>query len=617
MAVNQVIAPPPLEDEAFPAIATTRRPLVELVVVGTYLALGLVAFWPVFPGILHRQFSVDGDFDLTVWFLSWMTHSITHGVNPFFSNAIFVPAGVNLAQNTEGPLLGLITAPLASVLGPIGQANLLMVLAMPASATAAFVVLRKWEVWIPAAAVGGLLYGFSPYMVGQGVGHPVLLFLPLPPFIALTVASIHQRRGSPRRLGIQLGLLLVGQYLISQELFATVVLFTVVAVVCVAVRRPSNIRELGRSAAGPVGVALAVVAVVLAYPVWMMLAGPEHATGSTLPLLNPYHNDLLSFVVPGPLQKVVLGTGGLGARVLGKSNATEAAGYLGVPLLILGGVLAWRSRRSPRMQLTMVLFLVAGLLSLGPYLAVDGRLTSVPLPFLVLDHLPLLGSIVPSRISYEMDACFAALLAFGLDDLRRIPLGKHQHSPSRPERNRGRWSAALAVVTVVVLGVTQLPRWPYTTQSVSTLPAALRIAVPPGDPVAITYPYDTDFIVSPMVWQADDAFGFRLLGGYAYHPGPSGAGSVVPAVMHPSGLQRFLAGQEGVDLYGRPLPLSPGLVATTRATLAKYHVQLVLVDRSSVGSGPVSALFNSALGAPKVSAGHFELWAGWPTTSPP
>ena len=433
-----------------------------------------------FPGISHRQFSIDGDFDLTVWFLGWMTHSITHGVNPFFSNAIFVPAGVNLAQNTEGPLLGLITAPLASVLGPIGQANLLMVLAMPASATAAFVVLRKWEVWIPAAAIGGLIYGFSPYMVGQGVGHPVLLFLPLPPFIALTVASILQRRGSPRRLGIQLGLLLVAQYLISQELFATVVLFTVIAVVCVAVRRPSNIRELGRSAAAPVGIALAVVAVVLAYPVWMMLAGPEHATGSTLPLLNPYHNDLLSFVVPGPLQRVALGTGGLGARVLGKSNATEAAGYLGVPLLILGGVLAWRSRRSPRMQLTMVLFLVAVLLSLGPYLAVDGRLTSVPLPFLVLDHLPLLGSIVPSRISYEMDACFAALIAFGLDDLRRMPLGMHQHSPSRPERNRGRWSVVFAVVTVVVLGVTQLPRWPYATQSVSTLPTALRVAVPSG-----------------------------------------------------------------------------------------------------------------------------------------
>ena len=564
MAVNQLIAPPPLEDEAIPAIATTRRPLVAVVVVGTYLALGLIAFWPVFPGILHRQFSVDGDFDLTVWFLSWMTHSITHGVNPFFSNALFVPAGVNLAQNTEGPLLGLITAPLASVLGPIGQANLLMVLGMPASATAAFVVLRKWEVWIPAAAIGGLIYGFSPYMVGQSVGHPVLLFLPLPPFIALTVASILQRKGSPRRLGIQLGLLLVGQYLISQELFATVVLFTVVAVVCVAVRRPSSIRELGRSAAGPAGIALAVVAVVLAYPVWMMLAGPEHAAGSTLPILNPYHNDLLSFVVPGPLQRVSLGTGSLGARVLGMSNATEAAGYLGVPLLILVGILAWRSRRSPRMQLTMVLFFVAALLSLGPYLAVDGRLTHVPLPFLLLDHLPLLGSIVPSRISYEMDACVAALIAFGLDDLRRIPSGRHQHGPARRDRNRRRWCTALAVATVAVLGITQLPRWPYATEPVSPLPTALRHAVPPGDPVAITYPYDTDFIVEPMVWQADDAFGFRLLGGYAYHPSATGAGSAIPAVMDPTGLQEFLAGQEGVDLYGPPLQISPALVAATR-----------------------------------------------------
>ena len=45
----------------------------------------------------------------------------------------------------------------------------------------------------------------------------------------------------------------------------------------------------------------------------------------------------------------------------------------------------------------------------------------------------------------------------------------------------------------------------------------------PGDPVAITYPYDTDFIVSPMVWQAEDAFGFRLLGDTPDHPGATGA----------------------------------------------------------------------------------------------
>jgi peptidoglycan/LPS O-acetylase OafA/YrhL len=105
---------------------------------------------------------------------------------------------------------------------------------MPVSATAAFVVLRRWQVWSPAAALGGLLYGFSPYMVGQSRDHIELIFVPLPPFIALTVVSILQRRGSPLRLGIQLGLLVTAQYLISPEITAIVGVLTVAAVVFTA-----------------------------------------------------------------------------------------------------------------------------------------------------------------------------------------------------------------------------------------------------------------------------------------------------------------------------------------------------------------------------------------------
>ena len=197
------------------------------------------------PGNLATSFSYAADFDQTVWFLDWVPHALAHGLNPFFSNALYVPTGVNLAQNTSTPLLGLITAPFAPVLSPLVRANLLMVLAMPISATAAFVVLRKWQVWGPAAALGGLVYGFSPYMVGQSIAHLELMFVPLPPFIALTVASILQNRGSSRRLGVQLGLLVAAQYLISPEVLAIVAILTVAAVVCVAIRHPAECTEDG------------------------------------------------------------------------------------------------------------------------------------------------------------------------------------------------------------------------------------------------------------------------------------------------------------------------------------------------------------------------------------
>ena len=142
-------------------------------------------FWPLLPATTGRLFGyLSPDRGLNVWFLGWEAHALVHGHNPLFSPAIFAPAGVNLLENTSAPFLGVILAPVTLLLGPVASANLLMVTAMPLSATAAFVVLRKWQVWRPAAALGGLMYGFSPYMVGQSLGHLTLVFVPLPPLIA-------------------------------------------------------------------------------------------------------------------------------------------------------------------------------------------------------------------------------------------------------------------------------------------------------------------------------------------------------------------------------------------------------------------------------------------------
>jgi hypothetical protein len=351
----------------------------------------------------------------------------------------------------------------------------------------------------------------------------------------------------------------------------------------------------------------------LAYPVWMGLKGPQHFTEPPFSTTNAYHNDLLSFLVPGPLQRVSLGMSSLGSR-LAYTSGPEAGGYIGVPVLILTGILALRSRRSPRTQLAVVLLLGAALLSLGPHLAIDGRLTHLPLPFLLLDHLPLVNSILPARVSLEVDACLAAVIAFGLDDLRRAPVGRRSGS-ARGKWIRGRGSAVFAGVTLAVLVATQLPLWPepYGGQPAVSLPATITRAVPSGEPVALTYPYDTKATNEPMLWQAQGGFKFRLLGGYAWttYLGYSGEASLLPSLMSPPGTQQFLANQEGASFFGPALPVSPKLVAITRSVVSRYDIRLVIVDRSMSGSGPVMELFNDALGPPRLSAGQFSMWANW------
>ena len=604
MSVSATISDHRPAEHASPAIPARRPVAFTLAVISGYVVLGIAAFWPVLPGSSHRLFGTGSDSILAMWFLAWVPHALAHGLNPFFSHAIFAPKGVNLAQNTESPFLGLITTPFALFLGPVARANLLMVLAMPVSATAAFVVLRKWQVWGPAAALGGLIYGFSPYAMGENLGHLVLVFVPLPPLIALTVASILQRQGSPRRLGIQLGLLVTAQFLSEPEVMVSVTVVTAWALLCVAIRYRSRAAEVARASLQPVGIALGIAVALLAYPIWLMLAGPQHYTGTAQEIGNPYYNDLLSFVVPGSLQKVSLGMAAVGAHINSMTNPSEAGGYIGIPLLIIAVFFSWRSRRSPRMQLAVAVMLGAALLSLGPHLAVDGRLTPFPLPFLLIGHLPLVDNILACRFSLEVDACLAAVVAFGLDDIHRTPARAHQRGSSA--RRRG--AIVLGVVTLLALVATQWPQWPFASQVVRVMPAQIRQAVPPGDPVAITYPYASPVYAQPMLWQAESGFAFSLTGGYSEHPGLGGGPNGFPNPMIPPELENFLYGQEGYNRYIPPEPITPELIASTRTALSNYDVRMVVVDRSVPGAGPVIDLFTRVLGEPQVSSSSFALW---------
>jgi hypothetical protein len=255
------------------------------------------------------------------------------------------------------------------------------------------------------------------------------------------------------------------------------------------------------------------------------------------------------------------------------------------------------------MQLAVLLTLVAAVLSLGPFLAVNGHLTGLPLPFWVFDHLPLLDDIIPTRINLEVAAGLAAVMAFGLDDLRQTRR-RHAEPPRRV--------VAIAGI-LLVLVATQLPRWPAnnqhaTARPVSVLPQAIKAAIPAGDPVAITYPYPSYPLIQPMLWQADTGFRFRLLGGYAWRPGPHGAPKFSPIPMSPPELQQFLGGEEHAYGYGLPAPIGPKLLESAREAIERYDVRMVIVDTSAAGGAQALTLFTEVLGSPSATADHFSIW---------
>ena len=91
------------------------------------------------------------------------------------------------------------------------------------------------------------------------------------------------------------------------------------------------------------------------------------------------------------------------------------------------------------------------LLSMGSHLHVDGHRTPVPLPFIVLAHLPLLDSGSASRYVSLFWLFAALLLAMTLDWV---------YEKSVP-RIRAGWSAVVCLLVAAFALVPLVPAWPY------------------------------------------------------------------------------------------------------------------------------------------------------------
>lgn len=609
------VAPPPRDPvgrSAEPKSSETgwlRRHRFSLSVLAVYVALGVVAYWLILTDASGRLVAQPyGDPSQMVWFFGWTAHALATGHNPLFSSAANAPYGLNLAQATSTSLLGVLLAPLTLLAGPVASVNVCFVLAMPLSAASAYAVLRRWNVWAPAAAFGGLAFGFSPAMINEGSQHLNLVFLPLLPLIVAAVVELFNRPSHPLRWGAALGGLVVAQYFISSELLALTALMSVFGLLIVGVSMYRSKPDVVRAAVGPalkgLAVALGVSAVVLAYPVWFGFAGPRHYSGATWPQAFQFSAHLSYFLAPTPLQLFRPVLAATGTSAYHYSSLLEGS-YLGWGVLTALAVLVWVCRRSRAVLLASALGVIAAVLSFGSYADVHGR--SVPMPFLVLGKIPMLSDIIPVRFSVATAACVAAIFAFSLDRIRR---GEVRWSLKVGASRSANWHASAVLVTLLaVVGITWFPAWPFASQPVQRLPSAIVRALPTDNPLVLTYPYPLTGGDSAMVWQAEAGFPFRLSGVYAQVPQPDGQPKAQAPLVHPEAVQEYFAAEETGATSSYPkLPPHARLVTPVRAFVAGQHVDAVVVSLSAPHGGAVAELFTTALGPPRLTAGGFELW---------
>jgi hypothetical protein len=476
----------------------------------TYAVLAILANWNAWSAGATHVLQPSEDPKLDAWYVAWTPFALVHGANPLFSHWVNVPFGANYAANVAIPLLALVASPVTAIWGPVASVNFLTSFGFFACCVGGYCFVRHWTTWRPAAFVGGLLYGFSPYVVSEGIAHLHTMFVALVPFIFIVLDEIFVRqRYSRRLLGLALGLLVVAQYFISSEVLATTAILAVIVAILVGLFNLDRVREHVLGALPAVGIGLGIAAVVLAVPVAYSQLGPQHYSLTITP--GQYQADLLSAMLPSSNQ-LISPSGATAISDHFANNLSENGSYLGIPLVVLliGATIA--CRRSKVVVISFLAACSAYLLSLGSPLLVDNRYVGwAHLPAALLHHLPLLEGAAIARFSVYVVLFAALVLGIAL------------------ERMRG-WTGwptawvggAVAVVVAAAALVPLIPALPYAEAAVDTPAFFTTSAVDsvPGGSVAVVYPVTNPVDADSTLWQASAGMRFKMPEAYALVPAP-------------------------------------------------------------------------------------------------
>jgi len=561
------------------------------------------------------------DSDQFTWFFRYDASAIAHLRLPALSTAgMNAPQGINLMWNTPMMLPGVLLAPVTLLAGPQVSLTVLMTVGFAGSALAMFAVLRRWDASVPAAAVGGLMYGFSPALIQSAQGHYDLQFAVLPPLIVSAILRLATGRwgagrwGTGRwaatRSGAWLGLLMAAQVFITEELLFDSIVAALILLGVLAAARPRALAARAREALPGAVAAVAVFAAVTGYPLWEQFFGPVRQHGSPFPP-DHYKNDLAGFVRPP--SSMLLHTRGSAAFAAGfQGQSPEYLGYLGWPLLIVlaaAAVLLWRRLA---VRAVAVAFAVLEVFSLGGTLLAGGHEHGwVTLPWYWVQTLPVTGAAIPDRFSILADVAAAALFAFGLD----AALARWAALRQPPAR----WSAACwAVAAAALIAIAPIVPRPLPAGSGPGVPAGWTAAfaalrLPAGAHVLVV-PVPASTFTEPLRWQADTGVPSSMFGGYFMGPRRDGQAATDGAGLPVTGLylNRLWEQSKGgaaaaaavaaAKRAGSPTPTE----AQLRAQLAAWHPAAVVAVTGE--SSVLGRYLTGLLGPPVVSTGGVLGW---------
>ncbi|MFY1705001.1 hypothetical protein ACN28G_25330 [Micromonospora sp. WMMA1923] len=440
------------------------------------------------------------------WMMAHGARVVTDFAYPFGSDRMNVPESVNLVANTSVLSVSLPLSPLTLLAGPRAAFLVFLTGALILTATSWYFVLSRVVVGSRGPAwLGAAFCGFAPAMVSHANAHPNIVAQYVVPLIVWRTLRLAEP-GRWLRNGLLLGLLIVWQAFLNLEILLVTAIGLGVVVAALAIGRP----ELRRSAR-PFLAGLAVVAVLagalLAYPLHVQFFGPGAYQGLSR-LIRGYSTDLWSFVSFAG-ESFAGDPEGAGRLAV---NPTEENAFFGWPLVILVAALVWWLRRNVVVVGLAVLGLLLAVLSLGREIRFNGHPTGVPGPWALLENLPVLHSVVPTRWSLAITPIVGVLLALGAERVRQL-------AREHPQQRR-----PIRTVTALVLAMALVPILPTPLPTTRIEPTPQFVTAGAWRPYLaggrslVTLPMPDSNYAEPLRWSAETGLEMPIARGYFLGP---------------------------------------------------------------------------------------------------
>ncbi len=389
----------------------------DLRVLLLYAALALAATYPLALNFSTHLAGGETDAPVFAWNLWWVKYSLFNiRVNPFTTDYLFYPLGINLASAHALTLLNaLVALPLQMLFNLPVANNALVLFALTASAYGMYLLardrLRRAGLDARAAFFAGALYGFGSYHLNYvALGQPNFVGAQWIPFYVLHLLRAQESARGGRNAAWA-GVFFV----LTVWTDLTYAGFLALLTLAYWLYDTARARRFDARAFALNFTALGAVALVGSAPMlvdfWLDLQRDGDYWTPLVARAPAVSADLLGFILPAAMKPFFDG--------LTQNFSLQTLNYTFVGIAPLA-LMLWACAQFRAARAWGWLAVGSAVLMLGPVLQIAGDATNIPLPFQFVQQIPILKSNrFPVRLNVFMMLGVAVAASFALAELLR------------------------------------------------------------------------------------------------------------------------------------------------------------------------------------------------------